>query len=72
MNAFLIPGGTPCIQMSCKQDREYREEKRGTGVGGGRCGPTGGIKTNAGEYEYDERDGKKNGRYGWSYGIAGL
>lgn len=41
-------------------------------MGGGGCGPTGGIKTNAGEYEYDERDGKKNGRYGWSYGIAGL
>lgn len=41
-------------------------------MGGGGCGPTGGIKTNTGEYEYDERDGKKNGRYGWSYGTAGL
>lgn len=41
-------------------------------MGGEGCGPTGGIKTNAGEYEYDERDGKKNGRCGWSYGIAGI
>lgn len=52
--------------------RVSRRETENGGVGGGGCGPTGGIKTNAGEYEYDERDGKKNGRCGWSYGIAEL
>lgn len=41
-------------------------------MGGGRRGPTGGIKTNAGEYEYDERDGKKNGQRGWRVRHRGV
>lgn len=45
VNAFLIPGGTPCIQMSCKQDIEGRTQaERGWDA---KTGLAGEIKTNA-------------------------
>lgn len=62
---FPSPGGTPCIQMSCKQDiesiaSEAGSEERGQRMGGG----SGGWNKNKCEgYTEGERDGKKNERY---------
>lgn len=48
MNAFLIPGGTPCIQMSCKQDIESIAGRAETGLEReGWRESAGEIKTNA-------------------------
>lgn len=55
--------------MSCKQDREYREqdgERDWVAEGAGRR-----VNKNKCE-EYDERDGKKDGRYGCKNGITRL